>query len=114
MWVLAFALSLPTLLIVLWLLREASFHYTLWKFSQEFKPGMTRKKVEDRLRTIRPDFHRLLPPTTDFIDLGEVGPIVCSVTEAIALDFEMRDPQNVYDNDILIRVELRQLQNGCM
>src|SRR5271168_3629771 len=113
-WVLPIVLSVPTLLIGWWSFRLASFHFTLWKYSREFKPGMTRKKVEGRLLSIRPDFHRRLPPTTDFIDLGEVGFFPCSVTQAIALDFEMRDPQTVDDNDTLVRVELRQLENGCM
>ena len=75
---------------------------------------MTRKQVEDHLLALRPDFHRPLPPTTDYIDLGEVGPIVCSVTKVIALDFQMRDPQTIDDNDTLIRIELRRLENGCL
>ena len=113
-WTTVVVLSVPTLLIVWWSWREASFHYTLWKYSREFKPGMTRKKVEDRLLSTDPNFHRTLPPKTDFIDLGEVGPLVCSVTQVIALDFAMRDPQNIDDNDTLITVELRRQENGCL
>jgi hypothetical protein len=111
---LSVALLVPALLVVWWSLREASFHYTLWKYSQEFKPGMTRKQVEDHLVVIRPDFHRLLPPTTDYIALGELGAVVCSATRVIALDFQLRDPQTIDDNDTLIRVELRRLDNGCL
>jgi hypothetical protein len=114
MWMLGIALSKPALLIACWSLREASFHYTLWKYSREFKPGMTRKHVEDRHLAIRPDFHRLLPPATDYVDLGWVGPGVCSVTQVIALDFQMPNPQTIDDNDTLVRVELRRLNWGCM
>ena len=114
MWMLAIALSVPALLIAWWSLRETSLHYTLWKYSHEFKPGMKRKQVEDRLLAIRPDFHRLLPPTTDYVDLGWVVPGVCSVTQVIALDFQMPDPQTIDENDTLIRVELRGLNWGCM
>jgi hypothetical protein len=110
----AIALSVPTLVILWWSFREGRFYYTWWKYSREFKPGMTRKQVEDRLLSTRPDFHRHLPPNTDYIDLGEVGPIVCSVTEVIALDFEMRDLQTVDDNDTLLKVNLRELENGCL
>jgi len=53
-------------------------------------------------------------PTTDYVDLGVVGPGVCSITQAIALDFQMPDPKTIDDNDTLIRVELRWLNWGCM
>jgi hypothetical protein len=114
MWMLAIALLVPALLLAWWSSREATIHYTFWKYSREFKPGMMRKQVEDRLITIHPDFHRFLPPATDYVDLGWVWPGVCSVTEIIALDFRMPDPRTIDDNDTLIRVELRQMNWGCM
>lgn len=107
-------LSVPALFILWWSIREAGFHFMLWKYSREFKPGMTRKVVERRLISLRPDFHRLPPMGTDFVDLGEVGPIVCSVTQVIALDFAMVDAPTINDSDTLVSVELQRLENGCL
>jgi len=106
--------SLPILLVGWWSFQEAGFHYTLWRYSREFRPGMTRKQVEARLLSMRPDFHRTLPPATDYVDLGEVGNIVCSATQVVALDFHMLDPQTIDDDDTLIGAELRRLENGCL
>ncbi len=104
--------------------REAAYQSSLHSYSQAFRPGMTRKEVEDRLRTKGVAFQQMccIDERSADVDLVRIGrekaPWFCSEQNIyIALQFaavEPHEPWRVYDSDALKRITIFRWLEGCL
>jgi hypothetical protein len=99
-----------------WSYREAHFRYSNWKFSREFKPGMHRQNVEDRLSRDGIVWGQNIRLDTDIIDLGEIRySFVCGPTAvSIWIEYVILDPPVPSGADPLVNIKLVRQDSGCM
>lgn len=101
--------------------REAAYQAKLRTYSQVFHPGITRKALEDHLRSSSTNFTRLAtrfdperaPQVGDLVKLGEgTSPFGCTDAYVyVAFVFTPSTPPNpaaiqLNDSDVLERIEL--------
>jgi hypothetical protein len=105
--------------------REAGYQAQLGAFSAVFKPGMTRKDVEDQLRKSGRDFHRMCcmgDHKNAFDDLTKIGeeshPWYCSA-HSVYIGFEFvsggkHEFAEAHDSDTLKGVQIFHWFEGCL
>ena len=104
--------------------REAGYQARLQSYSDILKPEMTRKNVEDYLRTKGVAFTRLccIDERSAYADLVKIGtekhPWYCEAHNVyIAFQFAAADPHKVveaYDSDTLKRITIFHHLDGCL
>jgi hypothetical protein len=97
-----------------WAYRESYLKYAEWKYSREFKPGMKRQEIEDRLLA---EGIRFWPESSnDFVSLGyevSYSPICAPREAALMLAFEVENatPSGA---DVLRSVRPVRQERGCL
>lgn len=104
--------------------REAAYESALRSYSETLRPGMTRKEVEDYLKSKGTKFQQMgwIDERSAFSDLVKIGseppPWYCSEYGVyIALQFaafEPHKPWESYDSDILKRITIFKWLGGCL
>lgn len=105
--------------------REAVYEATLRRFSNDLKPGLSRKSVESYLKTERQQFTQMccIDQRRDaFADMVKVGeesaPWYCREYYVnIAFEFKATEPYRVLesrDSDILTSVVIFRQPGGCL
>jgi hypothetical protein len=104
--------------------REATYQARLQSYSDVLKPGMTRKYVEDYLRSKGVTFHQLCciderSASADLLKIGmEEHPWYCSEHDVyVAFQFaavEPHKPWEAYDSDTLKRDTIFHKLEGCL
>ena len=104
--------------------REAVYESTLQAYSQNLKPGLTRKEVEGYLRVKGTAFTQMccIEERSAFADLVQIGkedaPWYCSEHYVrIAFEFaaaESHNPIKAYDTDVLKTVTIFHQLGGCL
>jgi hypothetical protein len=104
--------------------REAAYQTTLQSYSDVLKPGMTRKYVEDYLRSKGVTFHQLccIDERSAFADLLKIGkekhPWYCSEHDVyVAFQFVAAEPHTLplaRDTDTLKTITIFHKLEGCL
>ena len=104
--------------------READYQSALRVYSEDLKPGWTRKEVEDYLRANGAKFTQMccIEERSAFADLVKVGeesaPWYCSEKSVhVAFEFaaaEPHQPWEAYDTDVLRRITIFHQLGGCL
>ena len=109
--------------------REAVYQATLRIYSQDLKPGMTRREVEGVLRARGVDFTRMccVEERSAFADLVKIGqeehPWYCSENDiSVAFEFVATKPRELDsirrwsrdDSDVLKSISLFRQLGGCL
>jgi len=104
--------------------REACYQYVLQAYSQDLKPGLSRKELEDYFRARGARFEQMccLEEHGAFADLVKVGqedaPWHCGATFVyIAFEFSARDsnaPAKANDADALKTIRIFRHLEGCL
>jgi len=110
--------------------REVGYQSALMGYSQDFQPGLTRKEVEDRLRSKGASFGQIWTSfggrrESDYADIVKIGeesaPWYCSEAYVyIALEFSAVEEHSFLyhhlakDSDVLKRVEIFRPLTGCL
>jgi len=104
--------------------REIGYQAALRTYSDAFHPGITRKELEDSLRSRRINFTRMYTAfggTTqcqyaDLVKIGEeTAPWYCEVEYVyVAIEFSGTDKYKQNDADVLERIEEFRPDQGCL
>jgi hypothetical protein len=104
--------------------REAGYQVALQGYSQMLRLGMTRKDVEDQIRTKGITFQQIccIDERSAYADLLRIGkegaPWYCSEQNIyIAFQFSALEPHmpvTAYDSDVLKRITIFRWLEGCL
>ena len=104
--------------------RETGYSKTLQAYAQALHPGMTRKQVEDYLRSKNTRFNWVFggfssATGSQFADLVKIGeeaaPRYCSEEYVyVAFEFEAVENDHQSESDVLERIEIHRPDSGCL
>jgi len=104
--------------------REAAYQSKLQSYTEALKPGMTRKNIEDYLRSKRVAFGQLccIDERSAYADLVKIGkekhPWYCEEHSVyIAFQFAAVEPHKgweAFDSDVLKRITVFHKLEGCL